>query len=161
MSWLRKRLSVPITWGMIPLALWAGMPSAACRCANGQVKFFCKNALGANDCPGPRRASARGGEATDFQWDAAANNDCCGGGSCRHVDRSTGPGVTSKNCCKPIVTAPNLAPETVKLPCGQTPLFFQSERPAESPPFALIADVAEVDTGPPLDRVVFFRSLLI
>ena len=168
MSFFRTRLSAVIAWGMIPLALWAGLPSTACVCANGQLKLVCRHLAGG--C-GKNHATADHdsvcnsnccGSGTGRAEADSDHVDCCGGGLCRHDAASGGTGIGSKACCKPILTAPSVAPEIVSLSCDQAPAVIALAEEIGAiiqPSFA--AEDVEFDTGPPLDRVIVFRSLLI
>ena len=166
MSFFRTRLSASVAWGMIPLALWAGMPSTACVCANGHLKLFCQHLLGsAKHQPAANHEagcnSSCCGEAADLA-ESDKDSDCCGGGFCCHGAGSQKPGIGSKTCCQPILTAPSAAPKMVSVPCEQAPaaVTVVQEVGAIVHP-SVIFDAAEFDTGPPLDRVIVFRSLLI
>jgi hypothetical protein len=94
--------------------------------------------------------------------DSDHDADCCGGGFCRHDAASGGTGIGSKACCKPILSAPGAAPEIVSVSCDQAPAIVAVVEEIGAivhPSFA--PEAAEFDTGPPLDRVIAFRSLLI
>jgi hypothetical protein len=159
MTFFRTRLSVAVAWAMMPLAIWAGMPSTACVCANGRLKLFCQYVLGAK-----LPALAATGCTADCCNGVAADHDadCCGGSFCGHGGTSATTAIGAKSCCNPIVGAPIVAPRTVHVPCDQAPAIVavvQEIGPLVHPSF--FQDVAEFDTGPPLDRVIVFRSLLI
>ncbi|HET6879450.1 MAG TPA: hypothetical protein VFI31_04825 [Pirellulales bacterium] len=162
MIFLRTQLSAAIAWAMIPLAAWAGLPSTACVCANGHVKLFCQHAL-VQKHPSTAESCSKnccGHEAVGLENDHDA--DCCGGGFCCHGTKSENPGIASKACCKPILSAPSVAPQSVSLHCDQAQAVVavvQEIGALVHPSF--IADLAEINTGPPLDRVIVFRSLLI
>lgn len=164
MSFFRTRLSAAVAWGMIPLALWAGMPSTACVCANGHLKLFCQHLLGGKthhetaDHEAGCNSSCCGADLAE----ADAASDCCGGGFCCHGAYSGKPGIGSKTCCQPILTAPSAAPKMVSVPCDQVQVMVTvvHEIGAIVHP-SFVIDAAEFDTGPPLDRVIVFRSLLI
>ena len=166
MSFLPTRLSTAVAWAMIPVAAWAGMPSTACVCANGHVKLFCAHgaaiakphdhqaALGcmSSCCTSGAYADA------DCEHDA----DCCGGGYCCHGAKAGTSDVSSKACCRPILTAPSVAPQTFSVPSEQAPaVIVVAEEIGTLAHPSFIADLAEINTGPPLDRVIVFRSLLI
>jgi hypothetical protein len=158
MTFFRTRLSAAVAWAMIPLAGWAGMPNTACVCTNGRLKLFCEHVLGAKPAP------SRSGCAASCcpQEDADHEADCCGGGFCCHGDNSAESGIGAKSCCNPIVGAPSVVSETVSIPCSQAPavLAIVAEVGALARPTFLL-HAAEFDTGPPVDRVIVFRSLLI
>lgn len=166
MSFFRTRLSAAVAWGMIPLALWSGMPSTACVCANGHIKLFCQQLLGGaqshlaagllNGC----KSTCCSHEAQLAE--AKQTSDCCGGGFCCHGAPSAKAGLGSKGCCKPILTAPSVAPQIASVPCDQAPGLAAVVREIGAIVHPAIAfEPAEFDTGPPLDRVIVFRSLLI
>ena len=173
MNFFRTRRTAAVAWGMIPLALWAGLPSTACVCANGRLKLVCRHVAGgpaghhaahlssAADAGGCHSCCCEGHDAvTEFDSDRDA--DCCGGGVCCYGASSREAGVGSKACCKPILTAPSVAPESTNVACDQTPALGDLVEDLEPLARASFSrDVAEVDTGPPLDRVIVFRSLLI
>lgn len=173
MNFFRTRRSAAVAWGMIPLALWAGLPSTACVCANGQLKLVCRHAAAGatgHHVAHPSSAAEAGdshsccceGHDAVAELDAAHDADCCGGGMCCHGASSDKAGIGSKACCKPVLTAPSLAPESTSVVCDQTPALLdlvEEREPLVRASFN--RDVAEVDTGPPFDRVIVFRSLLI
>lgn len=167
MKFIRTQLSAAVAWAMIPLAAWAGMPTTACVCANGHVKFFCQHALGGasgksdESCRTNCCASATG-LADEHDADCEHDGDCCGGGFCCHGSQSAQPGVGSKACCKPILSSPSVAPKTVSAPSDHAAALavVVPEVGALIHP-TYVAAVAVFDTGPPLDRVIVFRTLLI
>jgi hypothetical protein len=161
MTFFRTRLSAAIAWAMIPLAAWAGMPSTGCVCANGHLKLFCQHLLREMHAAGGHN-TACGSDCCEAVADQDHDADCCGGGFCCHGPQSAKPGIGSKSCCNPILTAPSVAPQTVTVPCDQVPAVVTVALEIGAivhPSFAF--DAADVDTGPPLDRVIVFRSLLI
>ena len=165
MTYFRTPLSAAIAWVMIPLAAWAGMPSRACVCANGHVKLFCAHTSRAVTPHEDEHAAACGhccGSANAAEADAEHDADCCGSGFCCHGAKPGMAGIGAKACCKPILTAPSAAPKVVSVNCDQAPAvvavaYVVGARVHSS--FRM--DVAEFDTGPPLDRIIVFRSLLI
>ena len=173
MNFFRTRRSAAVAWGMIPLALWAGLPSTACVCANGQIKLVCRHAAGGSagqhiahpsspaDADACHLCCCEGHEAV-AELDADHDADCCGAGMCCHGASSDEAGIGSKACCKPVLTAPSVAPESTSVVCDQTPALVGLVEELEPLVRASFSrNVAEVDTGPPLDRVIVFRSLLI
>lgn len=163
MSTLRRRLSAAVAWAMIPLAAWAGLPSTACVCASGHVKLFCAHGAGVAKPHDHQAALGCASSCCDWAYaDCEHDSDCCGSGFCCHGAKSESASVASKACCKPILSAPSVAPRTVSLPCDQAQAVVtvvQEIGALVHPSF--IADLAEINTGPPLDRVIVFRSLLI
>lgn len=160
----RTRCSAVVAWVMIPLAAWAGMPSTACVCANGYMKLFC-------GCQGKALKTADR-QQSDCQSaccshnaaeaDASHASDCCAGGTCCRGAPLRGPGIASKACCRAILTAPSMAPRATSAPNDQTPSVLAIVEPADAvAPCWFVTAAAEFDTGPPLDRVIVFRSLLI
>lgn len=170
MTFFRTRCSAAIAWGMIPLALWAGLPSTACVCANGQIKLVCRH-VAAGHSTASRFSDDHESECHSCchemheaiaESDSDHEADCCGRGLCCYGAAQGEPGIGSKACCKPILAAPSLAPESATVTCDHPPAFValvDEIGAIDLPAFA--QDVAEVDTGPPLDRVIVFRSLLI
>lgn len=157
----RSSFSAVIAWGMIPLATWAGMPSTGCVCANGQVKLFCGHSSGngqhqrhsATNC-----AASCCGTHESEEHDA----DCCGGGFCCHGSTSEKASVTGKTCCTPILSAPSMAPQTCGVIFHEASLLVAvAEDIGVSATSSYSAELAEINTGPPFDRVIIFRSLLI
>ena len=168
MRFFRTQLSAVVAWAMIPLAAWAGMPSTACVCANGHVKLFCQHLSAKKHTPANQSGCASSccaHETSAADTDHCVSEDsadCCGSGFCGHGGKSDRSGVSSTACCKPILTAPSVAPEIVSVPSDQAPALVTIVEQVGAlvhPSFA--PDVAEFDTGPPLDRVIVFRSLLI
>ena len=158
MKFFRTPLATAVAWAMIPLAAWAGMPSTACVCANGHVKLFCQHALA------QKHSSARSGCASSCcpHETGEADADCCGGGFCCHGSKPESAGISSKSCCQPILSAPSVAAQVVSVPCEQAPAVIDvAEEIGALVHPSFIADLAEINTGPPLDRVIVFRSLLI
>ena len=161
----RTRQSAAIIWGMIPLAVWAGLPRTACVCANGQIKLVCRHVATSHmpdDHESDRHSCCVDTHEVAAEADSDHEADCCSSGSCCHGAAQGEPGIGSKACCKPILAVPSLAPESTTVTCDQALAVVSLVddigalyRPAFS------RDVAEVDTGPPLDRVILFRSLLI
>jgi hypothetical protein len=161
MSFFRTRLTAAVAWAMIPLAAWAGMPSTGCVCADGHLKLFCQHLLREKHAAGDH-GSACGSDCCEAVADQDHDADCCGGGFCCHGRQSQRPGIGSKTCCDPILTAPSVAPELVTVPCGQAPVIVTVAQEIGAIVHASFAfDAAEFDTGPPLDRIIVFRSFLI
>lgn len=155
MTAVRKRPFAAAAWAMIPLAAWAGMPSTACVCSNGRVKLFCEYLLA---CKRPAPSAC----ASDCCAQKAANEDtdCCSG--CSRGGKSDTPGIASKSCCNPILTSPSASPRKISAPCDHFPAGVDTTEQVGAlvrPTFIPVA--IEFNTGPPLDRVVVFRSLLI
>jgi hypothetical protein len=134
-------------------------------CANGHVKLFCAHGSPAALPHEHKHAAPCGhccGSANTADADLEHDADCCGGGFCCHGSQPETTGIGSKACCKPILTAPSVAPQIASVPSDQTPAIVavaQEIGTLAHPVF--IADLAELNTGPPLDRVIVFRSLLI
>lgn len=165
MSRFRSRLSAAIAWAMMPLAVWAGMPSTGCVCANGHIKLFCQHSAGSSgharhDSSGSGTGCCASEDAVECDHDHGT--DCCGTGDCCHSAKSAASGIASKACCKPILTAPIVAPQMVSVPQDQAPAIVAAVQDVGAlvrPAF--VVEVDEFNTGPPLDRVIVFRSLLI
>jgi hypothetical protein len=167
MRFFRTHLSAAVAWAMIPVAAWAGMPSTGCVCANGHIKFFCQHLLKASAADESQESGCKSACCPEDSCPeetalAEQTGDCCGGGACCHGAKSDKPGVRSAACCQPIVTAPSVAPQIAGVPSDHAIAVatVTAEVGALVHP-SLTLDVAEFDTGPPLDRVIVFRSLLI
>ncbi|HEX7450247.1 MAG TPA: hypothetical protein VF306_21995 [Pirellulales bacterium] len=165
MNRFRTPLSAIAVWTMIPLAVFAGMPSTGCLCANGQFKFFCGHQYHAD--------AAHGGKAIPgcCAADHAATADCGScvampaaeydGDCCQHSAVLPGDGVRSRSCCQPVFNAAGISPAKVSTPCGDSCAdVCLTETIAIRHP-AVASNIDEFDTGPPLDRVLAFRHLLI
>lgn len=163
MNRFRTQLSAVVVWGMIPLAAFAGLPSTGCLCANGQFKFFCehRSSSPAHDFAGHAGCCTHEHAAVDCGCCLAAveehEGDCC-----QHGATLPGDGVQSRSCCQPVFNAPGLSPVVASAPCDHSlcATVCLVETGAAAHP-AVAAETFEFDTGPPLDRVVAFRHLLI
>ena len=157
----RRILRSSTLWGMIPLALWAGLPATGCFCADGSFKPFCTGHLAVT--PGKNfadsnLAAARALRATQPRCPACAaamedpSDDFAPlGGSptaCCQLSESTTVTLT------PVLSMPDFAKfgGTVVVPVVIMPRFSVAQ-------FASSHDVSE--TGPPVDRVIVNCSLLI
>lgn len=170
MSFVRNRISAVIAWGMILLAVLAGAPSTGCFCASGQFKLLCAHAqygagglhadhgILAHDCCAAHVAD---GEcelcAAGVHSCGEHEGDCCG-----HGDASPGDGVRSRSCCQPVLNALSMGSAPVSAPADDAPAAVADgvEPPAVAHSSHTV-DRVDFDTGPPLDRVVVFRHLLI
>lgn len=163
MRFRRNHFAAAIMWGMIPLALLGSMPGAGCICANGQYKLFCcAGALGHAGC------SAQEGGVTSpsasctcpfCRGEKSASRTahaCCPNGQsqsapagkcCQLVSRS--PAVISAEVIPPIADAFVVAIMPRALNLSLVVLPTVSKR------------VEQIDTGPPVDRVIVLRCLLI
>lgn len=165
MSLLRPRMSAALAWAMIPLAAWTGMPSTACVCSNGQLKLFCGHRAAhdeSDDVHGQGDGCIANCCGHHGLADVDHSSDCCGGGLCAHGGPSDDPSAGSKACCNPVLTAPSLAPQTTSIPCDQVStavVAIEQLGALVGPSFIPVA--VEFNTGPPLDRVIVFRALLI
>lgn len=173
MSFFRARWSALIAWGMIPLAVWAGLPSTACLCANGGIKLVCTHP----GCGGKSHAGhdsqstcrshccATNGCAANAMIDEVESDehaDCCGDAD-RGLNESR-TGVHAKACCKPVLAAPGMPPKASSVAYDSAPATVVSAAEIGIPPQTSLhrdRDIVEANTGPPLDRVIVFRSLLI
>ena len=165
MSLFRTQLSAFIVWGMIPLAVYAGLPSTGCLCANGQFKFFCSHryqSVAVQVLSGRAAGCAEEQISADCSCCSAAigaehEDDCC-----QHGGALPGNGIQSQRCCQPVLSAPNLSWVVVASPSDRslclTVCHVETGAIAHS---AVAVETIKFDTGPPLDRVVAFRHLLI
>jgi hypothetical protein len=157
---------------MIPLAAWAGLPSTACLCANGGIKLVCSHSrCGANQHAGREDHSALnhrasccshccGASSTIEAAESAEVADCCAGHDAPDLAHESS--IHSKACCKPILSAPSMAPKGAKAPHDATLAIAASDFNLNGAAQTHVHHVAPVfDTGPPPDRVILFRSLLI
>ncbi len=145
----------------MPLALLAGMSLPECECANGQHRFFCRGALG---------IAARV-QTTPM----TSGHDCCPASKCCVTavkccccgDSSSGTPGPKEPCggCKSVPRSVLTVGEILRIPeLGSTVFFlcaFMSLPSVESivPNWAMFPE--RIETGPPLDRVIVFRCLLI
>lgn len=139
MNYLRSRLSSYIACAMIPLALWAGMPSVGCICADGQHKLFCFHTSAEAYC------CDHGGQ---------HDHDCCAEGETCCVTTRTGhcTPVFSSPATKPVVATVTLDWQHagVRL-TDELPHFFSS---------TVFASVGGHDVGPPDLIVILGRRLI-
>lgn len=165
MNRFRTPLSVLVAWLMIALAVVAGMPSTGCLCANGQFKFFCGHQHRVDPAHGE---NATVGCCADHL--AAIDCDRClaapaakhDGDCCKHAASLPGNGVRSRSCCQPVFNAAGISPTKVSAPRDDSSRLGPCLVEADASAFpAVAADIDELDTGPPIDRVVAFRHLLI
>ena len=153
-----------IAWGMIPLAAWAGLPSTACLCADGGIKLVCSHP-GCSEHAGHEYEAGSGshccGADAALEADPSVEHaDCCG--AAEHDSDEHRDGVHAKAGCTPILMAPSVAPKGASTACDSAPAIVVAAPDLAAPAaVCLPRDVAELDTGPPLDRVIVFRSLLI
>jgi hypothetical protein len=165
MRFCRNQIGAAIMWGMIPLALWGGLPGTGCICANGQYKFFCAGSLGRVGCDSGRNAASasqsagctcphcRGIATTDA---AETSHACC------HNDR--GQGDPAGKCCH--LVARSLATVSAEVaPPTTDALVVAILPPALNLSLVVLSTVSkhveQIDTGPPIDRVILLRCLLI
>ena len=155
MTNIRIRLATATAWAMIPMAAWAGMPRAGCVCSNGTIKLFCQFRLDSKQsAPGKCGSDCCGQKVTDDEI------DCCA--VCSIRGKSGTPEIASKSCCNPILALPSVPTQKVSAPLGHFPADVIATASAGTLlRSAFITVTAELNTGPPLDRVVVFRSLLI
>ncbi|HJT35706.1 MAG TPA: hypothetical protein VJ783_27000 [Pirellulales bacterium] len=159
-------MSAVVVWGMIPLAVFVGMPSTGCLCANGQFKLFCGHR---NQSAAVLIGSAHAGCCAAHHADEA-DCDCClapkaaehQADCCQHGAGLPGEGMQSRTCCQPVFNPVSMSPVAVSAPCDDLLILTVCliETGAIAYP-AVAAEVGEFDTGPPLDRVVAYRHLLI
>jgi hypothetical protein len=157
MNRCRSQLTALLTWGMIPLAVWSGLPLAACQCPDGGIRLFCAAMhagipaeQGPSDCHhGPHRKCCH--------EKIAHHNPCC--------DHSGDKSGSPCGKCKAIARATTIAVETVAPPTfdgqadGSLVFFAMTSFPRQSDVQA--RDVELLDTGPPLDLVLLQHCFLI
>lgn len=170
MKALRNCTRRSIVWGLIPVAIFAGLPSTACQCADGRIKLVCTHlyqraivseqdacqfAVDEHGCC-HSSASCSGEEPATCCANSAAG-DCC--------DGCAAPGLNGRHsCCTPVFTAPSAKPAVVAAPALERHLGLLPPLPA----FRLQRLNAFVhfqrhahDTGPPVDLVITLCCLLI
>lgn len=158
------RRSALVAWAMVPVAALASFPSTACVCANGRVKLVCAHSASCapHDHEGPCGTSSCCGSA---EVDSAGEPDCCGGGICCRGAKSGNTAntwiTTPVPSCQPISSLPGVASEDAFADFSAAIALTIICREIAPTPSFWVADVAELNTGPPLDRVIVFRSLLI
>lgn len=160
----RKAIGISIrrgaAWAMIPLAVLAGRPSTGCLCADGRHKEFCSGgtASGSGDAHKPQEQHAcccRAGMAA-CESSQHHEHDCRGGGRGKGVSQGGG-------ChCTPLFNVAGSVSKTAGKIAGPGLIAWQT------PPNALGIHLVSVGalplertTGPPVDRVIVLRCLLI
>jgi len=156
---------------MVPLALAGGMPSTGCMCADGGFKLVCAHVYRGL----PRAEHAAIADGPQQRDCCRHSSDCCGEPHDGHVARSASggdccngcelPGIAGERpCCTPVFSAPSATLIITAVP----PLTEQALAVVAAEPVALQSLAAhaalqlhESDTGPPIDRVIALRCLLI
>jgi hypothetical protein len=165
MHFRRSQVSAAITWGMIPLTFWGVLPGTGCICTSGQYKLFCTGALDRGRCNGGQKtapASQLAGCACQHCGGASATDSGEGQRACCQSSgsRDSAPGT----CCHLIARSPATVSSEV------TPPIRDALVVALLPPaldLSLVAlptvskHVDQIDTGPPVDRVIVLCCLLI
>lgn len=168
MSHLRTRLSAVVVWGMMPLAAWAGAPSSGCLCASGQFKLFCghdhhatqDDTLHDTDCCGAEHASEAHFQPCIVEVESPGSSHA--GDCCQHGATSPADGVRGRSACQPILNALSMISAPVSPPGDDAPtIAVQIVEPPAVASLNRAAEAVDFDTGPPHDRVVAFRHLLI
>jgi hypothetical protein len=153
-------LRFSLVLGLIPLALFSGLPATGCYCADGHYKFFCHNALasvlsgefsassGNGGCPHCSNASSAGG--------TGDKHSCCR----HHAGQRNGSG----KCCQLI--ARTLATVSADVaPPADSGLLVALMPPALDASLVVLPTfnnhAEQIDNGPPLDRVIVLHCLLI
>jgi hypothetical protein len=181
----RRTLRCSTFWGMIPLALLAGLPTTSCFCADGGFKLFCgghvagaqtsasdshvpsSNAQSgkvAQHCPAcPAKdgaaddSAARASETQTANGDLALSDSCCSTGQ---------PPVSGSptECCRLVESTTGTLTSVVPLP-DLNALGFANVVEIVSAPRLVAAALARsfdvFEIGPPVDRVIVHCSLLI
>lgn len=176
MQLARSRVSAVIVWGMIPLAILAGTPSTGCFCASGRFMLLC--AHGQQVVAGPHANHDVAGDdccaGDDFAADDLGGGECqlCStdvhsrgepeGDCCQHGDASPSDGVGSRSCCQPVLNALSMGSAPMSAPAdGASAAVADCFEPPAVAHFSIAAYRVDFDTGPPLDRIIVFRHLLI
>jgi hypothetical protein len=164
----RRRVN-SVRWVFVALALLGARPSGGCLCADGRYELVCT----APGCNGSLSRNSRG----------TPRNQCCGCSCCRSNEATSGVG---NGCCSR-QSAASIAHHNVNRPSDVTgcccqavpsePMILAVATPVPDPaavsPTNLVHSVVLVpdvnvrpfpiglDAGPPFDRAVVFRHLLI
>ena len=145
---MKSRLSGLVSWGLIGLALWMGLPSTACRCANGAVKLFCHG-------PGP------------IEPNPGRRGDCCQHTSAKlnsdshHPTTPTDCHYSCKGCSR--VSNPQAVPPLARSSAGAELAITHHGAIAIAPVHAGITAIHSLAlaTGPPVDLVISLHCILI
>ena len=156
MSFLRIRASGILIWSMALATLWIGLPSTACRCANGGFKLFC-------DAHKQSVANEPDYHASTAKLDCCrhgktvAQTDCC--------KRTGSPnGQLSSQGCTRISNSPVLAPVPSSSQIAPDHTIGLNAIPIDlSPAIVALATTQPntVDTHPPVDLVIALHCFLI
>jgi hypothetical protein len=126
----------------VPLTAWSGMPHLACRCSNGEIRFFCMRL----SLPSGERNSAACGTAAN----SSTRKSCCGrvAGAC--CSSSTASSQGSECCatgcrCTPVYLQNDTGPTLKKI---VLPELMQLALIAPSVTEFRQPRVARVDLGP-------------
>lgn len=153
---------------MMPLALWAGMAPPECECADGQHRFYCPGALNVvtKVSPDSKHACCLPKRCCQAAADKTVAKSCC------RADQASGgntPGSRASGLpcghCKSIPSSALALNKAVSLPELDRAAFFVAaiftavSIDTVSPTWS--ANLEPIETGPPLDRVIVFRCLLI
>jgi len=165
MHFRQNYLCAVVMWGMIPLALFSGLPATGCVCANGQYKLFCAGALGRF------AASSRGPGLAEEPSDSSVCPQCSGStndrlGEAKHscCTSAKGEGIPCGKCCQ--LVKQNLATVSAEFAPPVTDAFVVAILPPALNLSLVVLPtiskhVEQIDTGPPVDRVIVLRCLLI
>src|SRR5262245_18423310 len=155
MTFLSRRVSGVVIWGMIALALWMSFPNAGCRCANGAFKFFCNG-----------HGQSAPSNAADL---AVTEHGCChhrrpvARADCHDKSTPLGGQVCSKGCTQlanppavaPVPQSSHIVPDSA-VALDTVPLDVSVTL------VALVATQPITDgTGPPVDLVISLHCILI
>ena len=105
---------------LVPLTAWSGMPHVACRCSNGEVRFFCTRMnqqaqQNSATCGGTERKSCCGGNGRTWCGSAASvtgqqGTECCAADCrCTPIYFQTEAGPTLKKVVLPELMQLDLA----------------------------------------------------
>jgi len=153
----RIRIAAALTWALVPLTVFGGLPRMGCICANGQHKFFCQRR--ANEGPDGSCNCCDGKSAPRSQ---AGTPACC---RCSHrTCASHSPTARSERPCRPVLDNPVfLTGGKITLDLDHTdasPVSAGFEPlPATVPDF--VAAMHHRELLPPPDLVVTLGVLLI
>ena len=156
----RTRIAALMSWGMIPLALWSGLPTTACQCPDGSIKLFCSGVYQAVI----QHASANSKTAAEVR--RSVHKNCCHAKATRPPSCCDHPS-SGKPCgkCKAIGRTATTVVELVSPPgfddqaSGLYALDLSFAPSAQ--PVIFSRNVELLDTGPPVDLVLVHHSFLI
>ena len=161
---LGKRLHKTVLLGMIPLAVFSGIPATACYCANGNLRLVCGGQYAAVRADWPQCGSA---------FAKPEQSSCCqhahqaadAPGSAVDCSQSghDSPQPVGK-CCKEISKVLTTTVASATLPAIDWQVFAVVPAEIVTSHVRLSlrnAELERVDSGPPIDLVITLHAILI